>query len=352
MIKLPPYVTYRKKKNGYRYYFQVPRHARPPSWPSKPIRLNDDPAEMFRQAKDLYERMLAERGGRPKQAHVEGTFPWLLAEYHRSPAYRNLAGSTQGLYDWCSKFILDWSAKAGHPHVKHVTRPAVIKFLRQFDGTPTKKKKIAVFLSVLLSLAMDYDCIASNPATNLNLAEPEPQVHIWTQAEVEQFAAKADELGHPHIGDAVLINYELGQRPGDILDMRAPEDYRDGHFIFKQNKTGEMLEIRASEQLQQRLKGRAGLLVATRAGTRYTRTGFQTVFNAVRSEAKLDHCTFQQLRHTAVVGLARASCTVPEIAAITGHTIASVGAILKRYLPRDPEVAANAVKKRETYQNR
>lgn len=41
MIKLPPYVTTRKKKDGVRYYFQVPTHARPASWSKKPVRLSD-----------------------------------------------------------------------------------------------------------------------------------------------------------------------------------------------------------------------------------------------------------------------------------------------------------------------
>lgn len=52
------------------------------------------------------------------------------------------------------------------------------------------------------------------------------------------------------------------------------------------------------------------------------------------------------LRHSCVVQLARAGCTVPEIAAITGHSPASVQEILKVYLPRDSRVAMNAQRKR------
>lgn len=52
------------------------------------------------------------------------------------------------------------------------------------------------------------------------------------------------------------------------------------------------------------------------------------------------------LRHSCVVQLARAGCTVPEIAAITGHTLSSVEKILSHYLPRDSQVARNAQIKR------
>jgi Fic family protein len=43
----------------------------------------------------------------------------------------------------------------------------------------------------------------------------------------------------------------------------------------------------------------------------------------------------------------RGSCTVPEIAAITGHSIQTVNQILEHYLPRDFEVASNAIGKLE-----
>lgn len=58
------------------------------------------------------------------------------------------------------------------------------------------------------------------------------------------------------------------------------------------------------------------------------------------------HLVLRALRHSCVVQLARASCEVPEIAAITGHSLSSVQEILKVYLPRDSRVAMNAQRKR------
>ncbi len=51
---------------------------------------------------------------------------------------------------------------------------------------------------------------------------------------------------------------------------------------------------------------------------------------------------------TAVTRLARAGCTVPEIASITGHSNADVSSILDQpYLASDPAIAKSAISKLE-----
>ncbi len=48
-----------------------------------------------------------------------------------------------------------------------------------------------------------------------------------------------------------------------------------------------------------------------------------------------------------MVNLARAGATVPEIAAITGHSIDRTQSILEVYLPRDTHMARAAIVKLE-----
>jgi hypothetical protein len=62
--------------------------------------------------------------------------------------------------------------------------------------------------------------------------------------------------------------------------------------------------------------------------------------------------TFPDLRDTAVTWYPRASSTVPEIASITGHTLASIYAILKHCQALDAELADNAVRKLVDYMER
>ena len=56
---------------------------------------------------------------------------------------------------------------------------------------------------------------------------------------------------------------------------------------------------------------------------------------------------FHDLRGTAVTMLAESGATVPEIATITGHTLASVTKILERYLSRTKTLAHSAIAKLE-----
>ena len=53
----------------------------------------------------------------------------------------------------------------------------------------------------------------------------------------------------------------------------------------------------------------------------------------------------QDLRDTAVTWLARAGCTLPEIASITGHSLRSIHQILQHYLAITPELADSAIAK-------
>jgi hypothetical protein len=66
-----------------------------------------------------------------------------------------------------------------------------------------------------------------------------------------------------------------------------------------------------------------------------------------------DDLHFHDLRGSAVVRLAIAGATVPEIATFTGHSLKDVEAILdKHYLGRDVRLAENAVRKLERKERR
>ena len=79
-------------------------------------------------------------------------------------------------------------------------------------------------------------------------------------------------------------------------------------------------------------------------------TSLQSASRTATLASKVKDQTFHDLRGTAVVMLARAGCTEAEIYAITGHKPSDIQTILTaRYLPRDGEVAANAIAKLNAY---
>ncbi|MDF3073003.1 MAG: putative phage integrase family protein [Alphaproteobacteria bacterium] len=107
------------------------------------------------------------------------------------------------------------------------------------------------------------------------------------------------------------------------------------------------------EELAQTPRAAATIVISEATGLPYREDHFRHQFARLRRLAGLPNETqFRDLRRTAVVRLAEAGCTVPEISAISGHTIERTAQILEVYLPRTGAVAANAIAKLEEYRNR
>jgi integrase len=84
------------------------------------------------------------------------------------------------------------------------------------------------------------------------------------------------------------------------------------------------------------------------AGRPWTSDGFRTSWGRACERAGVEGLTFHDLRGTAVVRLAIAGASVPQIAAVTGHSLKDVEAILDaHYLGRDIQLSEAAVLKLE-----
>ena len=146
-----------------------------------------------------------------------------------------------------------------------------------------------------------------------------------------------------------------GQRQGDLL--RLPWSAYDGTQIkIRQRKTGQYVPIPVADDLKAALDAaprRSPIILTNSAGKPWSESGFQSAWGKASMRAGIRGRTFHDLRGTAVVKLARAGCTEAEIYAITGHKPSDVRAILTaHYLPRDVEVASNAIAKLNAYKAR
>ncbi|TFV80286.1 hypothetical protein E4K64_00140 [Bradyrhizobium frederickii] len=86
-------------------------------------------------------------------------------------------------------------------------------------------------------------------------------------------------------------------------------------------------------------------------GQPWTEDGFRTSWDKAFRRTSLEDLRFHDLRGTAVTRLALSNCSVPEISAITGHSMKTVQGILDaHYLGGRLELADSAIKKlSETY---
>lgn len=230
--------------------------------------------------------------------------------------------------------------------------------------------------------------LPQNPRLELAFERPEPRIVIYSDLEIRALVDAADALGLPSIGDSILLGLFTGQRQGDRLAL-ADAGLVEGRRRFVQSKTAAVVDIPETPQLKARLeaarKRTAELVLALPAARRpsnvivcestraaYREDHYRHCFAAVRAAAaagiadleararpgsndplawrvapcpSLSGKRDQDLRDTAVTWLARAGCTLPEIASITGHSLRSIHQILQHYLAITPELADAAIAK-------
>jgi integrase len=93
---------------------------------------------------------------------------------------------------------------------------------------------------------------------------------------------------------------------------------------------------------------RGPLMLVNSMDRGWTSDGFRTSWGKACAKAGISGLTFHELRGSAVVRLALAGATVPQIATITGHSLKDVEAILDaHYLGRDVQLAEMTIAKLE-----
>jgi integrase len=204
-------------------------------------------------------------------------------------------------------------------------------------------------LARILSWAHDRGLIAKNPCVKGGRLYHGTRVHkIWNDEDVARFMRTAPS----YLRLAMLLAINTGQRQGDLLKL--PWSSYDGKVIkLRQRKTGVYVSIPVADALKVALDAaprRSPIMLTNSEDGPWSEGGFQSAWSRVATRAGIRGLTFHDLRGTAVVTLARAGCNEVEIYSITGHKPGDVRAILTaHYLPRDAEVAGNAIAKLNQY---
>jgi integrase len=202
-------------------------------------------------------------------------------------------------------------------------------------------------LARILAWAVDRGLATHNPCERPGrLYQARRKEMVWTDADEAAFLARAPK--HLHL--ALLLALWTGQRQGDLLRLTW-FNYDGTHLRLRQQKTGKRVVIPAGAPLRAALdaiKADEGPILRTIAGTRWTESGFRASWRTACIAAKVTGVTFHDLRGTAVTRLKSAGATIPEIAQITGHSLATVTAILdSHYMGSDMQAAENAIAKLE-----
>jgi integrase len=149
--------------------------------------------------------------------------------------------------------------------------------------------------------------------------------HCWTEDEIARF-----ESHHPVGSKARLalgLLLYLGQRRGDTIRM-GRQHVRDGVLTITQEKTGVTVAVPLHPELRRIIDaafiGAHLTFIVTERGRPFSGQGFTEWFRRQCDAAGLPkRCVVHGLRKAAARRLAEASCSVHEIAAITGHATLS-----------------------------
>ncbi|WP_336071510.1 hypothetical protein [Nitratireductor rhodophyticola] len=228
-----------------------------------------------------------------------------------------------------------------------------------------------------------------NPALKIKMEVPAPRVRFATRREIDALVATADAIGRPELGDMVILAVWTGQRQADRRAL-VDKGLLNNRRVFRQAKTGAVVAIHQVRELEKRLTlaetrrkaVRAQALLAARSDEERARAEltfshvilderrwvpikkyhYTHLFADLREQAVagvrdeggrqiVEPCPSLadfwdlDLRDTAVTWMALAGATIPEICAVTGHTLESATRILKHYLARHPEMADSAMRK-------
>ena len=173
------------------------------------------------------------------------------------------------------------------------------------------------------------------------------------------YIAAMQQVASPEFWPLFLGALYTGLREGHLRNL--PWSAYDGKAITwrvtkrRRGDAGVKVTIPCTTTLRSQLESlprRGPLIFTTATGRAWKKRYLARHFEAARAKAaealpEVAELHFHDTRGTAITMLAEAGASVPEIAAITGHSYRSINSILERYLPRTRHLAEMAMAKLE-----
>jgi integrase len=293
----------------------------------------------------------AEQSNRRRDA---GTLSGLIRDFEQTKQWRRLAESTKKEY---RRIFAFWDSEYGTcPHralEDKAFRVAVIKWHDNFSETKPREadNRVAILARVLSWGARDSS-LKVNVLDGFERAYTSDRSEIiWLAEDIEGFMRVAS----PEMQFAMVLALHTGQRQADI--RRFAWSAYDGQSItLRQGKARRLgreaftVRIPCTKALKATLDAaerRATVMLTTKTGLAFKKRYFAELWDQSCKAAGIVNLHFHDIRGTTVTMLAQAGCTLPEIVAITGHSLRRAQDILEKYLARTSKLAESAIAKFE-----
>jgi integrase len=285
----------------------------------------------------------------PADLARRGSIAWVIQRYLDSDGYAALSPGTVRYY---KRFLREIEALGPTLPFASFTRRAVVDFIETYAKRHQRRQAAAV-LKNLFGIARYYGIVTTDEAAGLRLKTTPPRDRIWTDEEVARWLdGAADE--DPHMSTAFLLLQYTAQRPSDVLKMTWPH-YSGSAIRLRQQKTGQLLDVPTHPVLCEHLdtlpRSSTSLTIVTYRGRPVKYLRFNERFRRIAERVQID-AQARDLRRTAMVRMAEAGATVPQIASVSGHSIEATQRVLEHYLPRNRDLAEIAIARLTEYKQR
>lgn len=199
-----------------------------------------------------------------------------------------------------------------------------------------------------------------NPARDLDMKQPQPRARFLTKSEFLALVEAAEELQYIDLADVLFTGVWTAQRQADRLNLKL-SSIRNGRFVIRQQKTGQIVNVPVAPDLQKRWdeatrrrqeRGISSPFVHLNERTwqPWNHFTYRNQFSEVRSKAAKTVPSVQtvkekDLRATGVTWMALAGLSLPQICAVSGHSLQGATIILRHYLALHPDMATTAIGK-------
>jgi integrase len=287
-----------------------------------------------------------------RRERAQGTISDLIRRFEDSPVFADMAETTRKEYKrkfrvidrkWGTAPIAAFNAKEFRKDALDWRDEIARRARREADNLMSALARIG-------SWAFDRG------ETDRNILDDFPRVYrsnradkLWLPHHVEAFLRHAS----PEMKIALMLGMHTGQRQGDLLRL-SWAGYDGERITLRQSKTKTVVSIKCTNALRAILDQTAAnkkgvVIMTTPSGRAWTKRYFNEHWYETSLAAGIDDLHFHDLRGTAITMLAEAGCTVPEIAAITGHGLRHITHILEKYLSRTKQLADSAIFKLEAH---
>jgi integrase len=283
----------------------------------------------------------------------------LIRDFLTSPEFqKNLQPSTQKEY---RRILTAIEAKFGRAPIAAMVDPRFAgDALEWRDEIAVSKPREAdnrmIVFGRLLSWAKKRHRISANVLEGYErIYRSDRSDKIW----LPEHITAMQQVASPEFWPLFLGALFTGLRQGDLRNL--PWSAYDGRAITwrvtkrRKGDAGVKVTIPCTTALRSLLDSlprRGPLIFTTATGRAWQKRYLAHHFEAARAKAtealpEVSELHFHDTRGTAITMLAEAGASVPEIAAITGHSYRTINSIMEKYLPRTRHLAEMAMTKLE-----